>query len=511
MHSMAMGLTHSKDRAMIDQADPRLKLRLIASDAAVIMAVWLPVLCFGPHAMQRSKLRSLGLAIVIVVIACVAIRQVGLLLYRRCVVRATEMRLLIRVTGFTVAVMLLFDRIVLSSTGLRFYVSEAAWGAMIMVVALTIERSVWRAILRAARQRGTRERRVIVIGANSDARRLVELFRAHPEHGLKVLGVVGSKADAERNSLGHLWLGTANDVESLVDGMSLSGVVIAASPMDHPMIDQLIRALLLRGLHIQLSTGVAGMDISRFRHLPVAREPLLYVEHRKLGVTGQAAKRTLDLVGAVVFIVLAAPVLAAIAIAIKVGDGGPVFYAQERGGKGGRRFKVLKFRTMVVDAERRLHEVAHLNTREGALFKADHSDPRITRVGKFLRLSSLDELPQLFNVLSGQMSLVGPRPALPTEIALFDAELRSRDAVRPGITGLWQVEARDSPSADAYKRLDLFYVENWSLLGDVAIMLDTAEHLLGRLYRALHKPTVPAPAPLEAEPAPAAAPIMKSA
>jgi exopolysaccharide biosynthesis polyprenyl glycosylphosphotransferase len=496
---------------MIDQADPRLKLRLIVSDAAVILAVWVPVLWFGPHAGENSKLRSLGFAVMIVAIACVAIRQVGLLLYRRCVVRAMEMRLLIRVTGFTVATMLLFDRIVLSSTGLRFFVSDAFWGALIMVVALTIERGVWRAILRASRHRGSRERRVIVIGANSDAKRLVELFQAHPEHGLKVVGVAGSKADAARNGLGHLWLGTAHDVEKLVDGMSLSGVVVAAAPMDHPFIDQLIRALLLRGMHVQLSTGVAGMDISRFRHLPVAREPLLYVEHRRLRVVDQVAKRTLDIVGALVFLVLLAPVLAAIAIAIKVGDRGPVLYAQERGGRGGRRFKVLKFRTMVIDAEARLAEVAHLNTREGALFKADDIDPRITRVGKFLRLSSLDELPQLFNVLVGQMSLVGPRPALPAEIARFDAELKSRDTVRPGITGLWQVEARDSPSADAYKRLDLFYVENWSLLGDVAILLDTAEHLLGRLYRALHKPATPAPAPAEPETSPAPAPIMKSA
>jgi exopolysaccharide biosynthesis polyprenyl glycosylphosphotransferase len=496
---------------MIDQADPRLKQRLIASDVAVLTIVWTLVMWFGPHSMQRSKLRSLLLVAVIVAVSTISIRQVGLLLYRRCAVRATEMRLLLRVTVFTVAFMLLFDRVVLSNTGLRFYVTEGIFGGIAMLVALTIERSVWRALLRSARQAGFRERRVLVIGTNSDAFRLVELFRAHPEHGLRVIGVAGPKEEAERNALGHLWLGATRDVERLVAEQSLSGVVVAAAPMEHPFIGELIRSLLAAGVHVHVSTGIAGMDISRFRHLPVAREPLLYVENHRMGLSQQVAKRTLDIAGSVFFLVLLAPVLAAIAVAIKVTDRGPVFYRQERGGKGGRRFTVIKFRTMVVDADRRLAEIAHLNTREGALFKVDR-DPRVTKVGKFLRLSSLDELPQLFNVIAGQMSLVGPRPALPLEIEQFDEELRARDQVRPGITGLWQVEARDSPSAGAYKRLDLFYVENWSLMGDVAILLDTVEHLLGRVHRSL-RPMVPealpaVPAPTIEEPA---SPTAKSA
>jgi exopolysaccharide biosynthesis polyprenyl glycosylphosphotransferase len=490
---------------MLEQSDPRLKLRLIASDAAVIAVVWTLILWFGPHSMQRSKIRSLALVLLVVAVACIAIRQVGLLLYRRCVVRATEMRLLLRVTIFTVVFMLLFDRIVLTNTGLRFYVSEAILGGVVMFVALTIERSVWRSLLRAARQAGFRERRVLVLGTNSDAKRLVELFRAHPEHGLRVIGVAGSKDDAERQSLGHLWLGGSHDVEALVHQHAVSGVVVAAAPMEHPFIDELLRSLLAQGLHVHLSTGVAGMDISRFRHLPMAREPLLYVESRDLGLPDQIAKRTLDVVGSLVFLVLLSPVLLAIALAIKISDHGPVFYRQERGGRGGRLFRVVKFRTMQVNADQMLDKVAHLNTREGALFKAD-DDPRVTKIGKFLRLSSLDEVPQLFNVLIGEMSLVGPRPALLTEIAQFDAELRTRDQVRPGITGLWQVEARDSPSEDAYKRLDLFYVENWSLMGDIAILLDTVEHLLGRVYRALHKvPAAPIADPLVTAPTPPAA------
>jgi exopolysaccharide biosynthesis polyprenyl glycosylphosphotransferase len=490
---------------MVEQTDPRLKLRLIASDATVLAVVWTAIMWFGPHSMQRSKMRSLGLVVLAVIVACIAIRQAGLLLYRRCAVRATEMRLLLWVTTFTVSFMLLFDRIVLTTTGLRFYVLEAFWGGVLMMIALTAERSVWRAVLRASRQAGRRERRVLVLGTSSDAKRLVELFRAHPEQGLRVIGVVGTRAEAERNALAHLWLGTVGDVEQIVVAQSLSGVVVAA-PTEHPFIDELMRTLLAMGVHVHLSTGVAGMDMSRFRYLPVAREPLLYVERRNLGPMELAAKRTLDIVGSLVILTAMAPVMVAIALGVKLGDRGSVFYLQERGGRGGRRFRVIKFRTMVPDADKRLAEVAHLNTREGALFKAD-DDPRVTKLGKFLRLSSLDELPQLFNVLAGHMSLVGPRPALPAEIEQFDDRLRTRDQVRPGITGLWQVEARDSPSADAYRRLDLFYVENWSLMGDIAIMLDTIEHLLGRVCRAVQKsPVLPAPpesvlpAPITGEP-----------
>jgi lipopolysaccharide/colanic/teichoic acid biosynthesis glycosyltransferase len=172
-------------------------------------------------------------------------------------------------------------------------------------------------------------------------------------------------------------------------------------------------------------------------------------------------------------------VLILIALAIKT-DRGPVFFKQVRVGKNGKHFKVFKFRTMVVDAEKRLAELAAANERSGPLFKMD-VDPRVTKVGRILRLSSLDEVPQLFNVLSGKMSIVGPRPALPKEVLEFDADLRRRELVKPGITGLWQVEARDSPSFDAYRRLDLFYVDNWTVMGDFEIMLDTFEHLLGRV------------------------------
>jgi lipopolysaccharide/colanic/teichoic acid biosynthesis glycosyltransferase len=171
-------------------------------------------------------------------------------------------------------------------------------------------------------------------------------------------------------------------------------------------------------------------------------------------------------------LVFAAPIIAAFAIAVKRTDGGPALFRQQRVGRDGKSFTMLKLRTMVVDAEARLAELRKLNERTGPLFKMEN-DPRFTRVGKLMDATSINELPQLWNVLRGDMSLVGPRPALAREVATFNDRLLQRHRVKPGITGLWQVESRDDPSFADYERCDLFYVENWSIRLDIMIMLQT--------------------------------------
>jgi lipopolysaccharide/colanic/teichoic acid biosynthesis glycosyltransferase len=186
----------------------------------------------------------------------------------------------------------------------------------------------------------------------------------------------------------------------------------------------------------------------------------------------------MDLTLAGVVLALAAPFLAIAALAIKLGDGGPVLFRQQRVGRDGKAFWILKLRTMSPDAEDRLAELTADNERVGGpLFKLT-DDPRRTRVGRVLERFSIDELPQLWNVLRGDMSLVGPRPALPSEVEQFDTDLLIRLSVPPGVTGLWQVEARDNPSFYAYRRLDMFYVENWSVLLDFSILLGTLRLLV---------------------------------
>jgi lipopolysaccharide/colanic/teichoic acid biosynthesis glycosyltransferase len=195
-------------------------------------------------------------------------------------------------------------------------------------------------------------------------------------------------------------------------------------------------------------------------------------EERRWTRLRPAAKRVFDVVGSVASLVLSSPVLIVTSLAVLVSEGRPVIYCQTRVGRDGKPFTMLKFRTMVHDAHDRLDEVRDQNHRTGPLFKA-HEDPRVTRVGRFLRITSLDELPQLLNVLQGSMSLVGPRPALYEERENFPAELLERETVRPGITGLWQVEARLDPDFDRYHELDLEYVRTYTLGRDIGLLLRT--------------------------------------
>jgi exopolysaccharide biosynthesis polyprenyl glycosylphosphotransferase len=215
-------------------------------------------------------------------------------------------------------------------------------------------------------------------------------------------------------------------------------------------------------------TDVAG---PRIHVQPVAGLPLLHVAQPEFSGPRRLVKNTFDAGVAAVAVVVLSPVLLAVAVAVKLTDRGPVLFRQIRVGRTGEEFNAYKFRSMVVDAERRLPELRGPN--EGAgLFKM-RDDPRVTRIGRFLRRYSLDELPQLFNVLKGQMSLVGPRPPLPAEVAQYPNEMRRRLLVKPGITGLWQVSGRSDLSWDESVRFDLYYVENWSLTSDLIILWRT--------------------------------------
>jgi len=198
------------------------------------------------------------------------------------------------------------------------------------------------------------------------------------------------------------------------------------------------------------------------------REPPIRVQSR----AEFAGKRAFDIIVGSVMVILLSPVFLVIAVAILLAEGRPVFYRQQRVGRYGKAFTMLKFRSMVTDAHDRLDDLQGDNERTGPLFKI-HRDPRVTRVGRFLRATSLDELPQFFNVLGGSMSLVGPRPALFEERASFPPELLEREVLRPGLTGLWQVEARSDPDFDRYHQLDLDYVEHRTLWLDVKILVRT--------------------------------------
>ena len=210
----------------------------------------------------------------------------------------------------------------------------------------------------------------------------------------------------------------------------------------------------------------------RVKVRPVAGLPLLHVDKPRSAAAVRSAKRAFDVIGSLAVLLALSPVFALAAIQIKRSDGGPVFFRQARVGRVGQPFGMVKFRSMVLDAEERLAELAALNESDGVLFKMKE-DPRITRVGRFLRRYSIDELPQLVNVIRGEMSLVGPRPPLPAEVDKYAIDVHRRLLVRPGLTGLWQVSGRSGLSWDESVRLDLYYVENWSPSLDATILLRT--------------------------------------
>jgi exopolysaccharide biosynthesis polyprenyl glycosylphosphotransferase len=225
---------------------------------------------------------------------------------------------------------------------------------------------------------------------------------------------------------------------------------------------------------VDLIVASALVDVAGDRTTirPVDGLPMLHVEHPRLGGAARVVKEIVDRVGAASLIVLMSPLLLTLAVCIRRESPGPVLFRQVRVGRDGQQFLMYKFRSMRLDAEARLAEIQHLNEYDGVLFKV-RNDPRVTPVGRWLRRLSLDELPQLFNVLRGHMSLVGPRPPLPEEVAAYPDDVRRRLAVKPGMTGLWQVSGRSDLPWEEAVRLDLRYVENWSLSLDLVIMMRT--------------------------------------
>jgi len=454
----------------------KLKLVLILLDSIAIALAFFIILFAGTYVRDAGTLRAFVLIGAAVACGLWAERSQGLMLARVSAVRVVELTRLIRAVALLAVAVTLIDRVFKLDMRIR----ESVGGALLSLVFLVATRSAYRAWLVYERSRGNYGRRILLIGADEESARLFNLFSTHRELGMNVVGVVGDRTEAMINHLDHLWIGPATDAATIAADHEVSGVVMSPLALPTVLLNAMIREMQAMGLHVHLTTGIAGIDARRLRSLPLSYEPLLYVEPVNLSPVQLAMKRVSDLVGSALVLVLASPIMLLIALLIKLDDHGPVFFLQQRVGKKGKSFGVLKFRTMAVDAEARLAQLKAENERIGPLFKMER-DPRVTGIGRFLRATSLDELPQLINVLRGEMSLVGPRPALPSEVAHFSPDLRQREQVLPGITGLWQVEARDNPSFEAYRRLDLFYVENWSIVLDLVIMLGTVEQLVTKV------------------------------
>jgi exopolysaccharide biosynthesis polyprenyl glycosylphosphotransferase len=350
----------------------------------------------------------------------------------------------------------------------RSYVLAALPMAIVSVVVL---RFALRKRLHMARARGESLRRVIVVGHELSVIGITRQLRRERYHGLEV---VGACLPPRHDGVVDLPVyGTFEDVASAVDLADADTVVVLSCPeLDGMVLRRLAWRLERDDVDLVVASALIDVAGARTTIRPFDGLPMLHVEHPRLHGGIRIVKEIVDRVGAALLLGVFGPLLLGVALLVRVTSRGPVLFRQVRVGRDGREFRIFKFRSMYVDAEARLAELRHLNEHDGVLFKI-RDDPRVTPVGRWLRRFSLDELPQLLNVLAGQMSLVGPRPPLPAEVAAYAADVRRRLAVKPGMTGLWQVSGRSDLSWEEAVRLDLRYVENWSLSLDLVILLRT--------------------------------------
>ena len=346
---------------------------------------------------------------------------------------------------------------------------------------LATERLLARKAFGTLRGKGRMLRRVIMVGTDSQALKLSTLLLKQPELGYEIVGFLDDRLPAGTVVVGNRKvLGRVEDTYTIVGRTTVDGIIISATAVDTARANSLCRRLTDAGFHVELTSSLSGTAVERMKVRPLTpRFSVLYVEPIRRSGLPALTKRVFDVVAAAGGLVLLAPTLVILAVLVRLDSPGPVLFTQVRIGRDGKPFRLLKLRSMVRDAEQRLDELRAINEADGPLFKL-RADPRVTRVGRFIRATSLDELPQLWNVLRGDMSLVGPRPALPSEVAGWTPELYERLRVRPGITGMWQINGRSESSFEDYKDFDLYYVDNWSLPLDLAILVKTVPTVLSR-------------------------------
>ncbi|WP_434992920.1 sugar transferase [Arthrobacter sp. Ld5] len=461
--------------------------RLAVVDAAVVLwaTVGALIIRFGVPETERLSARGQPYIILSLVLAAGWWATLSLRGSREATVLGHGTEEYKRVVS---ASLILFGLVAIFSYALQFdtargYVGVALPAGLIM---LLLSRVIVRRFLHIEREHGRSCLRVLVVGSSSGAQHLADSLRAQPMAGYIPIGAYLPGVELGASTAENLDLQIvgraveAADIISDIRAFSPDAVALSSSMQLAP---ETIRALgwALADLDIRLIMAPALTDVAgpRIHTRPVAGLPLIHVSTPNLEKGQRFVKRTTDIIGATLLIIAASPLLAVIALVVRLDSPGPIVFRQERVGAAGERFEMYKFRTMVVDAEARLDQFRDNHEGNEVLFKLKN-DPRITKAGRLLRKFSLDELPQLFNVLGGSMSLVGPRPPLAAEVERYDIRAHRRLLVRPGMTGLWQVSGRSLLSWDESVRLDLYYVENWSSLGDLTILLRTFKAVVSR-------------------------------
>ena len=381
-----------------------------------------------------------------------------------------------------------FRRVLVAAVAVIATVGTLSWAANAnvargyVIIALPLATMVTLLGRYAARKFVHRRRRlgdfmsnVLLVGHGRPAAELVRQMRREAHHGMRIVGAcTPSGVQSEELAAAAIpVLGSFEEVDTVVHNTATDAVAVLTCPeMDGTALRRLSWSLARSGIDLLVAPALMDVAGPRIAIRPVCGLPLLHVDEPALGGGRRIAKACVDRIVAALTLVILFPVLVAVGIAVRVASSGPALFRQTRVGIHGRKFTVLKFRTMTLDAESLRASLAHLNVHStGQLFKVAN-DPRVTPLGRWLRRTSIDELPQLVNVLLGQMSLVGPRP-LPSTDTPYDGDARRRLFVKPGLTGLWQISGRADLEWDEAVRLDLRYVENWSLALDAMIIWKT--------------------------------------
>ena len=366
---------------------------------------------------------------------------------------------------------LLLEQIVKASSGWRF--TSAVEAALFVGSALLLLPLARGAVRTWAFPRIMRPRRALVVGGGHEAELVRRKLETHPEYGLEVVGVLDETGSESRDDF-------AEEIAAAIDWLEVDRVLLASSVAGHEEMLDFIRAVRRPDLQVSIVPRYFEIFTSNASLDELEGMPLVTLPPMRLDRSSRLLKRSLDVVVAGALLVLVSPLLLAIALAIRLDSRGPVLFRQPRRGRNEATFAIIKFRTMYTGAEERRTDLLHLNEVDGPLFKVKSGDPRVTRVGAFLRRTSLDELPQLWNVLRGEMSLVGPRPFVVYEADQITGWARRRLDMTPGITGLWQVLGRNDIPFDEMVKLDYIYVTNWSPWWDFKILCQTIPVVLGR-------------------------------
>jgi exopolysaccharide biosynthesis polyprenyl glycosylphosphotransferase len=386
-------------------------------------------------------------------------------------------------TAWTVVASVFMATGILGALAFAFRFTFISRGVLLLFVLLSalflaVEKCTFVIAFRRVRRRNRNLVFVLVVGTGARAREFITDLESHPEWGMRVVGLVDKEPDRVGGSVGgHEVIGQLTDIPRILVDNVIDLVAFVVPRAWIGDIGESVRHCELQGVDVQVALDLFPHDIGTVHITNLGRFPFLALRATTVRPWQAALKRTMDLALSGAALLVLSPLLFFVAVAIKLDSGGPVLYLQKRHGLHGREFRIWKFRTMVPNADKLLEELRGQNEMSGAAFKMA-GDPRVTRVGRALRRLSLDELPQLVNVLKGDMSLVGPRPLLATEKDRYEEWQRRRMSMRPGLTCLWQINGRNEVDFEHWMQLDLNYIDNWSIATDIKIIAKTIPAVL---------------------------------